>query len=323
MSRLEKWSGLLTPWNPYSIYPVNKEKEAIVDSFIAQKKYDAIVIRYVPEALTCGLMKYADRLIIDVDDHPKDMLRNQVKNIKSIPNKIYHILASYVILFSIWIIANRVKAALFSNPEQVVGKHGYLFPNVAFEEKNTSLVDFKETTQRLFFVGNLNHVPNYIGLDHFLCEIWPIVLKKMPSVELHIAGKIIYPDIIAPYLLKWKCIPGVSLLGFVENIDDEYETCRATIAPIYFGAGTNIKILESIQRKRVCITTPFGVRGLSYFFTANEDVLVARTDEEYAEFIINILNDEKLNHQIASRGGQTYQKHFSHKSLNELIEKLL
>lgn len=323
VSRLKKWGGLLTPWNPYSIYPTKKEKEAIVDGFVAQRHYDAIVVRFVPEAMMSGLMKYADRLIIDVDDHPKDALWNMAKRINSKPNKIYHYIASFVAPIVVRNIANTIKAALFPNPQQVVGRNGYFLPNVSLEEPTTRLVDFTKTSPRLFFVGRLDYGPNYLGIDWFVDNVWSIVKEHIPQAELAIAGKVYYHEVTEPYFEKWRNINGISVLGFIDDINTEYAECRATISPIFAGAGTNIKLVESMQRKRVCITTDCGMRGMSSFLSSGKDVLVASNANEYAELCIKALTDEQYNHQVAENAHKTYCNHFSHQAFNDIVAQIV
>lgn len=323
VSRLKKWSGMLTPWNPHAIYPVNKEKESIVDSYVAQKHYDAIVVRYVPEAMTCGLMKYADLLIIDVDDHPKDALWNTAKRSGSKPNKLYHYIASFLAPIFVRNIANTIKAALFPNPQQVVGKNGYFLPNISLEEPQTEYADFLKTKPRLFFVGRLDYAPNYLGVDWFVDHVWPAIKNAVPDAEFHVGGKVYYHEVVEPYFEKWRAIDGISVLGFIDDINAEYASSRATISPIFSGAGTNIKLVESMQRKRVCITTDCGMRGMSSFMQNGNEVLVSSNAKEFASLCIKALSDEAFNHQMAKNAYEAYNKSFSHNAFNKIVEQIM
>lgn len=323
ISRLQKWSGLLTPWKPYSIYRVNHKKEDIINQLVAKKKYDYIVVRYVPEALSCGLLKYADRLIIDVDDNPKDTLRNTANHSKSRPNKLYHYIASLWAPVFVKQTIRNIHAALFSNPLQVKGKNEYFLPNIAFEEPDSGYVRFSETKPRLFFVGRLDYHPNYMGVDWFINRVWPIIKQRIPSAEFHIAGKFTMDDIVAPYFKKWNAVDGISVLGFIDDVSKEYAACRATVSPIFVGAGTNIKLIESMQRKRVCITTECGMRGMQQFINDQKNVLVAKDSNEYAHLCIRALTDENYNHQIAQNAYGVVEKYFSNAVFNDIVKHIV
>lgn len=321
ISRLKKWCGLFTPWNPYSIFSINKEKESIVSDFVNQHNYDAIVVRYTHEAMSSGLIKYADRLIIDVDDHPKDALKNTAKSAKSMFNKLYHYLASSLSNITIRHLSNNISATLFPNLNQMVGRNAYFLPNISLEEPKVEYPNYIKVQPILFFVGRLDYAPNYLGLDHFINNIWKHIKCSIPRAELRIAGKIDESNmhIVEPYFRQWRNIDGITLLGFVDDINTEYARCKATISPIYLGAGTNIKLIESMHRKRTCITTECGVRGLNKFLTPDLNVLVARNDQMYADLCIKVLTDDNLNHQIAKNAYSVVSKYFSHKVFEQTV----
>ncbi len=325
VSRAKKWFGLLTPWNPYSLFPVNPDMEKLIDDIVNKKQYDAIVIRYLPQSLSLGLLKYANRLIIDIDDHPKDVFNNKARQVQNRFNRVYCRIVSILSPITVKHVANIIKAAFFSNPQQVVGRNGFFLPNVSLEEPKTEYVSFEHTSPRLFFVGKLDYSPNYLGVDWFIINVWRMIKEVIKDAEFHIAGKVDEnaKHVVAPYLEKWAAIDGVSVLGFVEDINKEYEECRATVSPIFSGAGTNIKLLESMQRKRVCITTSCGIRGAESFFCHGKEVLVASNATEYAEFCIRALTDEGYNKQIARNANSVMERHFSHKSYNNIVKNVI
>lgn len=68
----------------------NKDIEYTLDNIIKKNNYDKIVIRYVPDAVLCGLIKYTNRLILDVDDSPVSISRNRINRSKTIIHKWYN-----------------------------------------------------------------------------------------------------------------------------------------------------------------------------------------------------------------------------------------
>ena len=57
------------PWHPEAYYPVNQEQAKIVSRYYNAKHYDFVVCHFIWDAIVSGLMRYTDRLIIDVDDN--------------------------------------------------------------------------------------------------------------------------------------------------------------------------------------------------------------------------------------------------------------
>lgn len=323
VGRLKKWVGLLWPWNPSSIYPIDSKKEHIIGRLLAQKSYDVIVVRYVPDAMLCGLNKYANKLVIDMDDVPGEALKITARKARSIFNKLYYWLASCVVPITVWRLSKSIKAALFSNVLQVKGKNGFFLPNIPWEEPSAEYVDFSNTLPSLFFIGKLDHYPNYCGLDWFVEKVWPLIKSKVPNAELRIGGKVEQQSVVKPYLKKWVKYEGVTILGFVDDINLEYTRCRATVSPIFYGAGTNIKLVESMQRKRVCVTTICGMRGMDFFFEKGKSILVSDDVEEFSTLCIRVLTDEEFNHQVAHKAFEQIENQFCHDVFNRVVEEAL
>jgi len=102
----------------------------------------------------------------------------------------------------------------------------------------------------LLFVGSLWYAPNREGIDRFLTRCWPAIKSAHPEARLLLVGA-------APPAVRqaWEQYPDVSAPGFVDDLGEAYRNAAFTIAPIYSGGGTNIKILESLAYGRACITT--------------------------------------------------------------------
>ncbi|MBR5029324.1 MAG: glycosyltransferase, partial [Bacteroidales bacterium] len=98
---------------------------------------------------------------------------------------------------------------------------------------------------------------------------------------------------------------------------------RLSVSPMYSGAGTSIKLLEALQRNRVCVTTRFGFRGAESFFEAGNDVPVADNDDAFAELVVKALTDSSFNRQVAENAYEKVGKTFSHGKFFEIVEAAL
>lgn len=56
-------------------------------------------------------------------------------------------------------------------------------------------------------------------------------------------------------------VPGVRVLGFVDDLGRLYEESLAVVTPIQSGAGTCIKVLEGVVYGRKVFSTAVGLRG--------------------------------------------------------------
>ena len=78
------------PWRPKGYFFIDKEQEDIISRFYNAKHYDFVVSHFLWEAIPCGLTKYADRLILDVDDDMVSIQRRDWANTR------YHRMSTWV-----------------------------------------------------------------------------------------------------------------------------------------------------------------------------------------------------------------------------------
>lgn len=318
-NHLTHWDKIkkLLSFNLGCVRTVNHKQQEIISKLLCKKNYDYIVVRYVPKAIQYGLLKYADRLVIDIDDNPITGLINQLKlPSTSKIKKIYLKIKLPFVKKAYCNIINQIKVPFVSNIEDAKINESKCvhLPNVSFTESVVDLCDFSNTTKRVIWVGLVNYPPNYMGLEHFFEYIYPKVLLKIPDFEVVIVGK--YGDYD---ISKWKKLQGVSVKGFVEDLEHEYSLVRAAIVPCYSGAGTNIKVLEAMRMKRPCITSEFGSRGYDNYFENNHDYLVCKNDEEFVASIIDMLENENRNHTISYNGFEKVSKFFSKDSFMNIV----
>jgi glycosyltransferase involved in cell wall biosynthesis len=119
------------------------------------------------------------------------------------------------------------------------------------------------TGSRLCWIGSLTWNPNARGLDWFCREVWPRVRRQLPEATLDIVGPGLPTDgngkVVAPR--AWRA-PGITTLGFVEDLTPVTERSAVMVAPILGATGIRLKLLEAFRRGLPVVTTPDGAAGL-------------------------------------------------------------
>lgn len=318
-TRLQSICALIFPWYVYFSFPKNKEASKVVEQAICAKEYDFIVIRYIPEAMKCGLLKFAEKLIIDVDDNPLDIAKFTAKTAIRLRKRVYHRLQIFGLNITLCKLIKKIRFAFYANPKQAIYKNSAYLPNIPFYEINdASVVKFAETKKSIFFIGNLCYGPNFSGIDHFITNIFPKIRKVVPEVTFNVGGACHETD-----KLKWNAIPNVNVLGFVDDLLEEYRKSRVIVVPIYTGAGTNIKVLEGMQMMRPIVTTECGIRGFDDFLVEGKDFLLAHNDEEFVEYVVTLLQDEQLNQQISENAITILNNEFTQKKFYSIVSNVI
>lgn len=316
--RKQKLKRVLMARNIEEYYPAVRSAAEKLDELIASKHYDYIVIRYLSCAVQAGLLKYADRLIVDVDDSPVDEERWLSRNTTSIRARWYHWLLAIHLQGMVKRTLSHICFSFFSNPEQVQNKKSTYLPNIPYSinKETDSIIN---RSHQLLFVGDFRYEPNSQGAEHFVHAIFPIVKRHYSDVKFLLVGK--------PKNEAWKnemeAVDGVIVKGFVKDLNEEYHNTEVCVAPIYLGAGTNIKVLEALGMQRTCVASVFAMRGFTDTLKAGEDILVANTDDEFAQHVVSVLSDSEYNQRIALQGYKKILKFYSWPAFRDVVVDVL
>lgn len=317
--RLHKLLCMLSPWEPYVMFPKNPYRASVVRKYAHQKNYELIVCHYISSALECGLLDYASHLVIDVDDSPLDVERSASQTCRTMRNRLYHHYRSIVMGSVLRKIQKDCRFTFYANPTQAIYKNSAYLPNIPFYDYDMSVVDFSKTTNRILFVGNMSYGPNIIGVRHFIKHIFPFVREVVPDAELHLVGGCNDNS----FLSECATTEGVKYMGFVDSLEKEYNEARVVIVPIYSGAGTNIKVLEAMKMFRPCVTTSYGVRGFLDYFHHQEDIFIAENNQQFAFSTVEMLRDEDKNHKMSCCAQIAVTNHFSRDVFYDIVKQNL
>lgn len=313
--RYEKYFRLLAPWNVNNIFPINKCAERFCDELIAKGDYDYIAIRYLFTAAEFGLLKYADRLVVDVDDNPANTLRVRMHKVQSRFAKLYFAIASVSASIMTCMVLPNVFASFYSNPAQFPSRRSVYLPNIPVQ--NTPLISISDSTpMRGIIVGSWAYYPNKHGLIHFIKEIWPRVIQKIPDARVDIIGRM--ND--QPLKDLCECVRGIVVRGFVDDLQREYADARCAIVPVYYGSGTCVKVIETMCMNRPFVSTPCGVRGIEHIIVSGQDYLLANNDEEFAQCTVSLLQNPEYGAKLAQNALDHAQKYFSQDSFNQIVK---
>ncbi len=156
----------------------------------------------------------------------------------------------------------------------------HLLPN-GVDTESFKESDEKADPYRVIFTGNMPYFPNEDAILHFVKDIWPMVVEKVPKATLYIVGR--KPTRKIRSLASEK----IFVTGFVEDIAAEYRKSAVAVAPTRFGAGTLNKVIEAIVLGVPVVATSIGVRGLPH--EAQKFVRVADDDSQFAREVAGLL----------------------------------
>lgn len=317
--KLAKWIALLPFSGTTSLFPIDPDREAVIDAAVAKADYDYIVARYFYRAIPCGLWKYREKLVIDFDDALPFFFLNQLTPSSVWTSRIRLKWAARRAKAITHCAVREIKAAFFAEELVATTNRGTFLPNIPYYSGNCLDADMKASVKRLVFVGQLEYQPNKEGLSHFLEKVYKPLCKRLPKVELHLVGQIKDKALRQ----RWERYQGVTVTGFVDDLEQEYDQSHVAVVPVYRCGATNIKLLEAVSMNRACITTMEAFEKMHGQFEKDRDLYVASNDEEFVEMLAKLLTDEKENQRIAHNGKAAMDRYYSFDAFCDIVKKAI
>jgi glycosyltransferase involved in cell wall biosynthesis len=152
--------------------------------------------------------------------------------------------------------------------------------------------DVKETAApgQIIFTGALAYKPNYESMVWFLSDVFPQLLADFPEAHLLITGR----RVELPLPTKMN----VTLTSLVEDIRPFVAQSAVSIAPIWQGGGTRLKILEAMALRVPVVSTTKGAEGLDV--AHGRHLLLADTAETFKTAVATLLRDNDLRQRLAA-----------------------
>lgn len=157
------------------------------------------------------------------------------------------------------------------------------------------------STNVLILTGTLDYHPNVASVHYFVNEIFPIVVGECPNVKLQLVGARPVPSI------RRLSSEQIEVTGFVPSVSDRLLQSTVALAPVTYGSGTQIKVLEAFATETPLVATSIALRGLEVIH--NQHALVANSASEFAEAVIKLLKDSQLRRRLGKAGGEYVRHH--------------
>jgi glycosyltransferase involved in cell wall biosynthesis len=144
--------------------------------------------------------------------------------------------------------------------------------------------------QSVLFVGNFVHPPNVDAADRLISVIFPLVRERVPTARLTVVGD------NPPAELRARAGAGATVTGRVPDIVPFIERAAVVAAPLRFGGGMRVKVLEALAAGKPVVASPLAVEGLDV--SDGDQLLIAETDEAVADAIVRALNNRDLRARL-------------------------
>ena len=167
--------------------------------------------------------------------------------------------------------------------------------------------------------GDFGTPTNIDAILFFYEEIYPLIKKEIPDVNLWIVGR--NP---APPVRRLGNEQGINVTGRVDDIRPYLHQAMVAIDPLRVGAGLQNKILVSMAASLPVVSTPIGNEGINA--SLGDVILIGNDVKEFADKVVYLLKNEDARMRIGKNAQEymfkywTWEYHF--KKLEEMLLNL-
>ena len=305
------------------------EPDPRISAWLAQRleshHYDAIIGRYLPATAVAGTLAYQP-LLIDIDDLDTQVARANLATAGFSPLRQIlfrrHLRTVSRVVQLCCTRCEHLWVAAENDRHEVGYERSSLLPNIPFNAPCASEIvpsSRDRSSQTVLIVASLFYRPNVEGIDQFITRIWPYVHKIHPRASLRIVGS----HMQAEDRIRWGRVPGVRVVGFVEDLRNEYARCAFTVCPVFIGGGSKIKVLESLANGRTAVISEHSHRGYENVLRHLEALWVAEDDDQFILGCIRLLEEADLRDKLAKQGHFLVSEKFSFQRAQAAVSQAL
>jgi polysaccharide pyruvyl transferase WcaK-like protein/glycosyltransferase involved in cell wall biosynthesis len=166
----------------------------------------------------------------------------------------------------------------------------------------------------LFFVGGFAHAPNVDAVCWYAAEVWPRVRRELPDVVTYLVGSNV-PDSV-----RELAGDGIVVVGHAPDLTPYLDGCRASVAPLRFGAGVKGKIGTAQGSGVPVIATTRAAESM--YLESGRNAMIADTAQDFADAIVRVYGDRELWTAISDEGMENIRLRFSPDAARKVLAEL-
>ncbi len=166
----------------------------------------------------------------------------------------------------------------------------------------------------VLFVGNYAHPPNLEGALWLAREVWPLVLHARPHARLTLAGR------APPPMIQELASASIAVPGTRDDLRPLYADASLVAAPIFWGSGVRVKLLEALACGLPIVSTALAAEGIDLRDGAR--ALFAERPAEFATAIVRLLSDPAMRERLGAAGRAIAERDYDWERIGERLVAL-
>ena len=177
-------------------------------------------------------------------------------------------------------------------------------------------IGLAQRSNSMVFAGGLSWYPNIAAIEFFAKHVWPELEKEITDISMTVIGR--NPP---KWLLDFSSNnDNFTVTGFVNDVRPYIDQASIYICPIDDGGGTKLKVLDALAMGKAIIAHPIACEGIDV--TEFENVIFAKTPEDYVTKIKMLLNDEPLRKKLGVNGRNLIEQQYDYINIGKKLNRI-
>jgi glycosyltransferase involved in cell wall biosynthesis len=312
-------AGLRTLFSPF---PYNTAKfgsaeiRRVIRAILDKNQFDLILANFAFLADSVP-RKLAKRTPVVLDEHESEgLLWRQYLRQGSMAMRGFALVNLAKLAWFQKRLASRIDAILCASDRETEFARSFIpeevglwtVPNGIDADSYSSLLTGNKDSNAIILCAGLSVYRNRQAALWFAQNVFPTVRKEIPNAEFWIVGSNPNREI-----RELEETPGVHVTGTVEDVRPYYRRAVVSVAPYRYGEGTKLKVLEAMASGVPVIGTTIGCQGIEV--VDGEQVLIANSEKEFSDGVIDLLRDAKRRTQMAGAARRLIEQKYTWKKI--------
>lgn len=277
--------GFLSPTPRWLVDTMLPEVQRLVRRLAREQAFDLILASQLPSALYVRSLTGAPKILDEVES---GLFVDQVRRASNPAARLRRWLTWWKYArFMRRLLTDFAACTVVSEPEARLVQRIAPEARVAVIPNGIDLGRYAGTwpepeLDTLIFTGSPTYWVNRDALEWFAAAIWPEIRRRRPRARFWATGRL-------PAETALPQPPGWIYTGYVDDVRPWVARSWALVAPLRFGGGTRLKILEAMALGTPVIATPKGAEGLTFRHLGG--LVEAEAPGAFADAVVRLLSD--------------------------------
>lgn len=280
--RQNKWQQL------FFKLPLQMLSRKSLSSIQINKTYDLVILESeFCWPITLNKTINYKKCVVRVHNIEHHYFKSLGKSARTLKEKIYYKIEALKIKQFSTLIFNKVNKLWFISKDDLKRVN---LPNksvfIPFPINDAFISPEVKPEENVVFMGSLFMQNNIFGLDWYLQNVHPLLIKQLPKYHFYIIGSLKEdnPEIQK----KYNNIPKVTFVVNTPCLKAFYQKASVFINPMFHGSGVKVKSVNALVNGLPLVSTAVGAEGIGL---TNDMFFYAETTEEFTTQILNVFAD--------------------------------